>query len=187
MRRMMSRELLASGVLVFGVLTALMLVGCGVYGSTGVYGPGSTTSGNTTGQLGAGIVATASASVGGQSTTILTDARGMTLYYFAPDSATTSACTGSCASVWPPLIVSSGSPSSTSSLPGTLSARDVGNGQQVLYNGHPLYHYSADAAPGDTRGDGIQGKWHVATPGVAVNTGPTGQPTPTQCSGYYCP
>jgi hypothetical protein len=64
---------------------------------------------------------------------------------------------------------------------------DVGNGMQVLYNGHPLYRYSGDTAPGDTHGDGIEGKWHVATPNVAVNGGSTsGQPTPTPCSGYYC-
>jgi hypothetical protein len=58
----------------------------------------------------------------------------------------------------------------------------------VLYNGHPLYRYSGDMAPGDTHGDGIEGKWHVATPDLAVNrTSPSsGQPTPTMCSGHYC-
>ena len=187
--RMMAREQLAPAMLACGLVATLVFAGCGVSTSTGGNGPGTTT----TGQSGAGIVVTASASVGGQSTTILANSGGMTLYYFADDSATVSACTASCASTWPPLIVSSGSPSSTASLPGTLSARDVGNGQQVLYNGHPLYRYSADSAPGDTHGEGIEGKWHVATPGVAVNTGPVGQPTqpsgkptPTECTGYYC-
>jgi predicted lipoprotein with Yx(FWY)xxD motif len=133
-------------------------------------------------------VSTATATVGGQSLTILTDAQGHTLYYFADDTSTHSACTSGCSTTWPPLLISSGTPSSSSSLPGTLSASDVGNGQQVLYNGHPLYHYSGDTAPGDTHGDGIEGKWHVATPDLAANrtATPSGQPTPTKCSGYYC-
>jgi hypothetical protein len=58
----------------------------------------------------------------------------------------------------------------------------------VLYNGHPLYRYSLDTAPGDHHGDGIEGKWHVATTDLAANGTSTssGQPTPTKCSGYYC-
>jgi predicted lipoprotein with Yx(FWY)xxD motif len=179
---------LSRGLVALGLLSVLALAGCGAnynYGTPGGNG-GSTPATNTSGQPGAGIVATATATVGGTSTTILTDAAtGRSLYYFANDSSTTSACTSGCASTWPPLIVSSGSPTSTSSLPGTLSALDVGNGQQVLYNGHPLYRYSGDSAAGETKGDGIQGKWHIATPNVGANSGATGQPTPT-CTGYYC-
>src|SRR6185369_8540462 len=35
--------------------------------------------------------------------TVLTDAKGLTLYWFAPDSPTASRCTGSCAVYWPPV------------------------------------------------------------------------------------
>jgi predicted lipoprotein with Yx(FWY)xxD motif len=185
--RYMPRHMPSRHFLALALLLALTLVGCGAYSYGG--NGGSTTSGTTSTPSGAGIVATGAATVGGHATTILTDPNGRTLYYFADDSATASACTSGCASVWPPLIVSSGSPTSASSLPGTLSARDVGNGQQALYNGHPLYRYSGDAAPGDTGGEGIQGKWHVATPTVAVNGDATGQTTPTPsrtCTGYYC-
>jgi predicted lipoprotein with Yx(FWY)xxD motif len=179
----------------FALLSIALLAACGTSGSGGLYGSGggstppaaSSTPVDTTAALpGAGIVATTSATVGGQSATILTDPHGHTLYFFSDDSATTSACTTGCTADWPPLLVSSGAPTSTSALPGTLSALDVGNGMQVLYNGHPLYRYAGDSAPGDTHGDGIEGKWHIATPTIATNHTPTGQPSPTKCAGYYC-
>lgn len=183
------------GLPLLGVLVLLVLAGCGVSGTQGAYGSGGTSptaTANDTGPApGAGIVATATASVGGKSASILTDAHGRTLYYFDDDTSSHSACTTGCTDLWPPLLVSSGAPTSTSSLPGTLSALDVGNGMQVLYNGHPLYRFSNDSAAGQTNGDGYLGKWHVATPTVATNSGATntpatGQATPTVCSGYYC-
>jgi len=45
------------------------------------------------------------------------------------------------------------------------------NGNQVEYNGHLLYAYSGDTAPGQTNGEGLLGKWFVATPGLAVQGG----------------
>jgi predicted lipoprotein with Yx(FWY)xxD motif len=165
-------------------LVAIMVVGCGA--ST------SGTTGNGIGATGgsSATVSTASATVSGKSETILTDNQGKTLYYFDDDTATASACTTGCNTTWPPLTVSSGTPTSSDTLSGTLSAKDVGNGLQALYNGHPLYRYSGDTASGQTNGDGFEGKWHVATPNVAMNTGSSGgtgaQPTPTPCSGPYC-
>ena len=109
-------------------------------------------------------VMTATATVKGQSTTILTNAQGMTLYYFKPDTPTTSACTGGCATAWPPLVFSgSGSPTSATTLPGMLTAVTTANGNQVEYNGHPLYTYAQDVAPGQITGQGLEGRWQVAT------------------------
>ncbi len=48
-------------------------------------------------------------------------------------------------------------------LAGKLSVVTDANGQQVEYNGHLLYTYSGDAAPGQTNGEGLFGKWFVAT------------------------
>ena len=110
------------------------------------------------------LVQTATATVKGQSQTILTNAQGMTLYYFTPDTATTSACTSACAQAWPPLLFTgSGAPTSATTLPGKLTAQTTGNGNQVAYNGHFLYTYSGDSAPGQTTGEGLFGKWFVAT------------------------
>ena len=110
------------------------------------------------------IVKTATAMVSGKSETVLTDAQGKTLYYFTPDTATTSACTGSCADNWPPLLsTGSGTPTSATALPGKLSAQTTANGNQVEYNGHLLYTFAGDSGPGQTNGEGVLGKWFVAT------------------------
>ncbi|HEX6820304.1 MAG TPA: hypothetical protein VF120_18145 [Ktedonobacterales bacterium] len=168
-------------------VAVLVLAGCGAAG--GLYGGSGTTSapGGTSASApsGAGIVATASATVAGHSESILTDASGRALYYFAADSSTSSACTGACTSTWSPLIISSGTPTSNATLPGTLSAQDVGNGLQVLYNGHPLYRYAGDTAAGQTNGEGFEGQWHVATPSLAATSGASPSASPTSC-GYYC-
>jgi predicted lipoprotein with Yx(FWY)xxD motif len=102
--------------------------------------------------------------VQGKSVTILTDAKGDTLYYFTPDTATASACTSGCAQTWPPLLMTgSGTPTASGTLSGTLTAVSSGNGNQVEYNGHLLYTYSGDTAAGQTTGEGKFGKWFVVT------------------------
>lgn len=151
----------------------LFVVACGSASTTGSGSSGTTpTSAPST-------VKTAQATVKGTSETILTNAQGLTLYYFMPDTASTAACTGTCAGIWPPLLLTStGSPTSASSLPGTLSAVSDANGNQVEYNGHPLYTYSKDTAPGQTNGEGLFGKWFVATPNLGSQSAPQSTPTP---------
>ena len=111
------------------------------------------------------LIKTMAVTISGKSETILTDASGKSLYYFTPDTATTAACTAACAQTWPPLLsTGSGAPTSASTLPGKLTVVTTGNGSQVAYNGHFLYTFSGDSAPGDTKGQGLFGKWFVATP-----------------------
>jgi len=111
------------------------------------------------------LIQTATATVQGKSETILTDAQGKTLYYFTPDTPTTSACTGGCAQTWPPLLASgSGAPTSSTALAGKLTSVTTANGDQVEYNGHLLYTYAGDTGPDQTNGEGLFGKWFVATP-----------------------
>jgi len=143
------------------VIAALVAAGCGASSNGGNAGAQASPS-----------ITTATATVGGKSKTILTDTRGMSLYYFTSDSDTSVACTkdNGCTATWSPLLApSSGSPASTATLPGLLSELAGANGNQVSYNGHPLYTYSGDSAPGDTKGDGVEGKWFVATPDLASN------------------
>lgn len=159
------------------LFVALLAVACGTSTSTGSGGSGTTP---TTAPTSApSVVKTAQATVKGTSQTILTNAQGMTLYYFTPDSATKAACTATCAGIWPPLVFTgSGSPTSASTLPGTLSAVADANGTQVEYNGHPLYQYSKDTAAGQTNGEGLFGKWFVATPTLQQQSAPQSSPTP---------
>jgi len=76
-------------------------------------------------------------------------------------------CSGGCAGAWPPLVMSgSGVPTSATSLSGKLTVVADANGNQVEYNGHPLYTYSGDTGPGQTTGEGVGGVWHVCTPSL---------------------
>ncbi len=158
------------------LLIALAVVACGNSGYTSTGSSGGSTPTSSTSST--PIIQTASATVNGQSVTILTNAQGMTLYYFKPDTATKSACTGTCAGNWPPLLFTgTGSPTSATTLPGTLSVITDANGQQVEYNGHPLYIFAKDTAPGQTNGEGIKGVWFVATPTISVQSAPQATPT----------
>lgn len=99
--------------------------------------------------------------------TILADSKGNTLYVFMNDTGDVSTCTGDCAASWPALIANGevkagGGGDVDASLLGT-SARDDGT-LQVTYNGHPLYHFAGDQAPGDTNGQGVGGIWFVVSP-----------------------
>ena len=145
-----------------------------LYTYSGDTAPGQTTGAGLFGKwfvatpaLAADVIRTSTATVKGQSETILTNAQGQTLYYFTPDTATKIACTGSCAQAWPPLLFTgSGTPLSDAPLTGALSALNSANGNQITYNGHPLYTYSGDTAPGQTTGAGLFGKWFVCTPSL---------------------
>jgi predicted lipoprotein with Yx(FWY)xxD motif len=91
---------------------------------------------------------------------VLTNDRGATLYVFDKDSSGTSACNGSCATLWPPLLVAAGE------MPtgdyGLVTRSD--GSRQWAYKGRPLYTWKNDKEPGDITGDGFGGTWHVAQP-----------------------
>jgi predicted lipoprotein with Yx(FWY)xxD motif len=158
-------------LIVLGSMLALALAACGG-GSASSTASAHVTSTPTATR--AALIHTATITVNGKSTTVLTNAQGFTLYYFKPDTATKIACTGKCPTIWPPLLAPSGTPTSAPSLPGTLSTLTGPNGRQVLYNGHPLYHYSKDTAPGQANGEGLFGKWFVATPALSAASGSYG-------------
>lgn len=108
----------------------------------------------------------------------LTDASGHTLYYFTPEHDSHITCTGQCASVWPPLLDPSGLLTTDATLPGTLTTIPRDNTRQVTYSDWPLYTYSGDTAPGDTNGQGMFGKWFVASTSLMEDL-PTPTPAPT--------
>ncbi len=106
---------------------------------------------------------------------ILADSSGMTLYLLTQDSPTFSACSGSCASLWPPLTVT-GTPTLAAGLSGTLTTLKRADGTlQVEYNGMPLYTFAGDNKPGDVNGECAQGVWFVVKAGeTAPPSGSTG-------------
>jgi predicted lipoprotein with Yx(FWY)xxD motif len=114
------------------------------------------------------VITIGQATVGGSLKAVLKNAKGRTLYYFTPDTSTKVTCTGSCASVWPPLLTASDLPTTLPGLAGKVGVVNGDNGKQVTYNGHPLYTYNKDVNSEDAFGQGIGGKWYVATPDLAL-------------------
>jgi predicted lipoprotein with Yx(FWY)xxD motif len=110
----------------------------------------------------AGGTALSTATVGG--TKVLTNAKGFVLYWFVPDTSTASKCTGSCATFWPPVT---GAATAGAGITGTLGTITRSDGtKQVTYDGHPLYTYVADKAPGQATGNGVNasgGLWYEMT------------------------
>jgi len=98
--------------------------------------------------------------------TVLTNSRGLTLYWFAADSPGVSRCYGSCAQYWPPVT---GTPTAGPGVTGTLGTiKRTGGGLQATYNGRPLYTYIADGGPGQDRGNNLNlngGLWHQVVVG----------------------
>lgn len=98
--------------------------------------------------------------------TVLVDKKGKTIYWFAKDTSTTSACTGACATAWPPVI---GMPQAAagSTLTGKFGTIRRSDGTvQATYEGHPLYTFEGDTAPGQTNGNGViafGAAWSVIT------------------------
>jgi predicted lipoprotein with Yx(FWY)xxD motif len=99
--------------------------------------------------------------------TVLTDAKGRILYYKNDDPRPNSNCTGACAKDWPPVIANGmDMVSSSMMLPHKLTAHMTGNGNQVLYDGHPLYTYAADMTPGQFTGRGQDNVWYLVGIGL---------------------
>ncbi len=98
-------------------------------------------------------------------TTVLANAKGLTLYWFAPDTPTASRCSGECATYWPPVPGSvTAGPGVTGKL-GTITRSD--GSKQATYNGRPLYTYVGDGSPGQASGNNLNlngGLWHEVTP-----------------------
>ena len=137
-------------------------------------------SSNTGGSGGSGSPPAASAPAAGSTTalatkkvgsaTLLTNSKGHTLYWFALDNSTTSKCNGGCVQFWPPVV---GPVTAGSGVTGTLGVITRSNGsKQATWNGHPLYTYVGDTAPGTAKGNGINlngGVWHdVVLAGTAA-------------------
>jgi predicted lipoprotein with Yx(FWY)xxD motif len=158
---------------------ALLAAACGSSSKTATAGSSSTTSGATTttpaGASSATTAATGAAALAGvgaatatgKTLSLAKDSHGIfligpdghTLYVYAKDTATTSACTGACAAAWPPLMAS-GTPTIG---PGLDAGKVTVVAGQVAYGGHLLYGFGGDKAPGDTNGVGIP-EWNLLGP-----------------------
>ena len=121
---------------------------------------------------------------------VLVDSKGMTLYWFAIDTSSTSKCSGQCLTFWPPAT---GPVTAGSGVTGTLGTITRSDGtKQATYLGHPLYTFAGDHAPGQAKGNGknLEGGlwWEMtvsgSTPAPAAGGGSTATSTSGGGGGY---
>lgn len=132
-------------------LLAGALAGAGGAASAGNSGTGNAARASTAGLRTADV----------HGTTVLTNAAGKTLYWFAPDTSTKSVCNGSCAAYWPPVKGPLTAGPGVHGKLGTIKRAD--GSTQETYNGHPLYTYVGDSAPGQANGNKLNlngGLWY---------------------------
>ncbi|UFS58002.1 COG4315 family predicted lipoprotein [Subtercola endophyticus] len=164
-----------------GAFALVALAGCSSSSTSTAAAPGaaSTTSAASAapaygGAAGASAAASGATSAGASGTvdaqtastslgTIVVNGAGMTAYFFDKDTkgASTSACTGGCATAWPEITTNSSAPT-VEGITGTVGTITGVDGKlQITINGLPIYTYAADTAPGQTSGQGFGGIWHV--------------------------
>jgi predicted lipoprotein with Yx(FWY)xxD motif len=178
---------------------ALTVAACSSSGSS------SSAASNTPAAAASSATGSASAAAGGSTVTatsingtqVLVDSKGLTLYWFVPDTSTTSKCSGSCATFWPPV---KGPVTAGSGVTGTLGTITRSDGsKQATYDGHPLYTFASDTAAGQAKGNGLNASggvwWEMETSGAtpaakastsgAIGGGATAKASSTSGSGGY--
>jgi predicted lipoprotein with Yx(FWY)xxD motif len=102
--------------------------------------------------------------------TILVDAQGKTLYYFANDipASGTSSCYGQCAVIWPIFSVDLITVSPPLVAADFSSITRTDGKKQTTYRGWPLYYYQADTKRGDVNGENVLKIWFVVKPDETV-------------------
>jgi len=178
--------------------TGLLVAACGSSGSSSTSSaPASTTAAPASAPASTSASAPASAPASTTATlktehstlgTVLANSQGMTLYWFAADHGNTSACSGACASAWPPVI---GTPVAATgvTLSGTLGTITRSDGtKQATWDGHPLYAFSGDTASGQVSGNKVNGfgaLWYAVTlsSGSGAGAGGGASTAPTSSAG----
>jgi len=155
-------------VLVASATTLLLVSACSSKASTSSTSAGGGGNGGASSAAAGSNSATTVSVKTGPLGAYLTDAAGRTLYLFAADTSSTSTCTGSCASFWPPLTTTGAPQATGQAQSGMLGTSKRADGTtQVTYNGHPLYYFAEDKSAGQANGQGKNlsgGLWWVVAP-----------------------
>jgi predicted lipoprotein with Yx(FWY)xxD motif len=146
---------------------ALLIAGCG--------GGSSNSSSSTPAKSPSGTALVNSASTDSLGNLIV-GPNGRTLYLFKKDTGAASNCTGACAIEWPPLTTSGPVTSSGDvSMSALKTVRRSDGKMQVTFNGHPLYYFAGDSAPGQANGQGLSdfgASWWALSPnGQEITSG----------------
>jgi predicted lipoprotein with Yx(FWY)xxD motif len=133
--------------------TALLVAACGGTATTASPSPSPTASPTAAPTLVAKVATDAKLGK-----ILVDETTSKTLYTWAKDTDENSQCYDQCATFWPPLITTAkivAGDGVTTGKFGTSARKD--GALQVTFNGHPLYFFQRDAAPGDTNGQGNTG------------------------------
>jgi predicted lipoprotein with Yx(FWY)xxD motif len=156
---------------------ALLLAACGGGSSSTATASGGSSSASASGTK---IATAKNASL---KSTVLVDAKGMTLYALSVEKQGHFICTDSkCLAVWHPVA---GKPSGSVGSLGTVKRPD--GTVQAAYKGKPLYTFASDTAAGDAKGEGFKdvGVWHaVTTSGSSSSSGGSSSGGYTKGYGY---
>jgi predicted lipoprotein with Yx(FWY)xxD motif len=161
-----------------GVPLAAALLAAAACGSSASSSSSSAASGASASPAGAAASATVIKTSTGSAGTFLVSGSGRAVYMFAKDPANQSACSGACASAWPPVTTTGAATASggaKSSDLGTLTRSD--GTKQVTYDGHALYYFAGDSSAGQTNGQGVDGfgaKWWLVAPSGSIITTASG-------------
>ena len=166
----------------------------GAAASSSGNGYGSGTSSSAPAAAGAAaVIGTRTGSAGA----FLVNGSGRTVYMFAKDSTNQSACSGACASAWPPVTTTGAATVSGGAKASDLSTITRADGtKQVTYDGHALYYFAGDSSAGQTNGQGVDGfgaKWWLVAPTGSVITtaaggsgqAPASSPTASKAGGGW--
>ena len=161
-------------------IATLAVAACGSSGGGGSSSSGGSTSSGSAAASTSSVVKTTK--IGGA--TVLTNAKGFTLYTFAIDPMNMSKCTGQCVHFWPPVK----GPVKASGIKGSFGTIKRSDGStQATWNGHPLYTYIGDTAPGQAKGNGLNlsgGVWHEVLLAGAAAPAPAHSSSSSSGGGY---
>jgi predicted lipoprotein with Yx(FWY)xxD motif len=97
---------------------------------------------------------------------VIVDSTGNTVYLYEPDGASaTSQVPSGLKALWPPVPATAAPTVGTGLDSSKVAAQAQTDGtKQVAYNGHLLYTFKNDSAPGDAKGQGLGGVWFTLSP-----------------------
>lgn len=105
---------------------------------------------------------------------VLVDGSGRTLYLFQADKPNVSTLSPAGLNVWPAFTVRAKPQAGSGASAAGIGTITTAGRTQATYNGHPLYYYVGDHAPGDVNGQGLNqfgALWYVVgTNGAAVTS-----------------
>jgi predicted lipoprotein with Yx(FWY)xxD motif len=107
-------------------------------------------------------------------TEVLTSKNGHTLYALDPNELPSWSCTGTCTSVWLPLLTKGAPTAAGDAMASKLGTAKRPNGSfQVTYAGFPVYDYKPDTAAGQDKGQLAPGPylnyWYDLMPDGSFN------------------